>query len=460
MTAPHEIVERLLSLSRASHTQVIVNSTAAVNTRWARNALTTNGDTTGTDVTLIAIEDGPAGPRVASLTRPAADLDLAAFAEQARQQARAAAPAWDAQPLPASSDAGCGAWRDPAAGASAADLAAALADLGVQISRDAAEDREHFGYLELQRTSTWLATSAGLALRHDQPAARLEMTVKSHGRTRSTWQGYAGADLAGADIAAMSAAARTELTWQARSIEVAPGRRTAVLSASAVADLMIDLLWGADARAAAEGRSVFGAPGGRTRLGERLTDRALRLFSDPLLPDQRAMPFLATALSHDSASVFDNGLPLGATDWIADGRLAALVSSRAVAAATGVPLALAPDNLVLDADGTGSPADLVHRTADGLLVTCTWYNRMVDPQAHLITGLTRDGVYVVRDGEVLGRAGNFRFNDSPVAVLDRIVDASATVPALGREMADYFTRTGMPALVVEDFNFSSASEAV
>ncbi len=93
-------------------------------------------------------------------------------------------------------------------------------------------------------------------------------------------------------------------------------------------------------------------------------------------------------------------------------------------------------------------------------MTCTWYNRMVDPQTHLITGLTRDGVYWVRDGQIAGRAGNFRFNCSPVLLLDQLRDASAPVPALGREVADYFTRTTMPALAVADFNFSTGSAAV
>lgn len=457
MTRPHELAEHLLSLSRARQTQVVVTSTATVNTRWARNTLTTNGDTTGTDVTVIAIEEGARGVQVASLTRPAADLDARELVDQALRQARDSEPAWDAMPLPPMSGGAAAGWGDPPATASATDLAGVLADLGAELNRDAEQEREHFGYLELQRTSTWLATSAGVALRHDQPAARLEMTVKSHGRSRSTWQGFAGEDLAGADIAGLAATARSELGWQGRTIEVPPGRRPAILRASCVADLMVDLLWGADARAAAEGRSVFSGHGGGTRLGERLSSRPLRLASDPRVS---GLPFLVTTMSHDAASVFDNGLPLQATDWIADGRLAALVSSRAAAARSGLPLALAPDNLLLDALGTGTPEDLLSRTADGLLVTCTWYNRMVDPQRHLITGLTRDGVYVVRDGEVLGRAGNFRFNDSPVALLDRITDASEHGPALGREVADYFTRTSMPALVVADFNFSSASEAV
>ncbi len=332
--------------------------------------------------------------------------------------------------------------------------------LGEEFAFDADRGREHFGYLELTRTTTWLANSRGVALRHDQSAARLELTVKSHRRSRSTWQGFAGADLAGADVAALAGRARIELAWQSRQATTPPGRQTVLLSRSAVADLMLDLLFGADARAAAEGRSAFSRGGGGTRVGELLASRPVRLFSDPAMPHQSAAPFLHTTTSHDGASVFDNGLPRRAVDWIRDGRLRALVSSRASAELAGLPVALEPDNLALDAAGSGNVEELIARTETGLLVTCTWYNRMVDPHTHLLTGLTRDGVYAIRGGEIIGRAGNFRFNESPVGLLGRIRDASAPGPALGREMADSFTRTTMPALLVEGFHCSSASDAV
>lgn len=456
----HEVAERLLAASRADHTVVIVSATSSLNTRWARSELTTNGHAETADATVVAFHDGPAGAQVASIARPLVGLDEQALCDEALTQAKLSPPAWDAEPLPDRTSAPAGSWAAPPAPMASAELGPALAQLGVEMATDASAAMEHFGYLEHARTSTWLATSAGLALRHDQPEARMEMTVKSHRRSRSTWQGFSGNDLGDVDIPGMADRARLELSWQERRLDVAPGRRTAILSPSAVADLMIDLLYGADARAAAEGRSAFSRPDGGTAIGGSLSQRPLRLYSDPAMPGRQGAPFLLAAMSHDSASVFDNGLGLQPTDWVADGKLAALVSSRAVARRTGVPLALQPDNLALTAAGTGGLDDLVARTQDGLLITTTWYNRMLDPQQHLITGLTRDGVYLVRGGEVAGAVGNFRFNESPVQLLGRIQDAATPVPALGREMADYFTRTTMPALAVADFNFASASEAI
>ena len=118
------------------------------------------------------------------------------------------------------------------------------------------------------------------------------------------------------------------------------------------------------------------------------------------------------------------------------------------------------DNVVLEVAGAaGSVADLVAGTERGLLLTCLWYIREVDPQSLLLTGITRDGVYLVENGEIRGAVNNFRFNESPIDLLDRFSGASATVPSFSREWGDYFPRTATPALRVPDFNMSTVSRA-
>ena len=166
--------------------------------------------------------------------------------------------------------------------------------------------------------------------------------------------------------------------------------------------------------------------------------------------------------SDNESSVFDNGLPLGRTDWIRDGELTSLIQTRHSAAMTGQPVTPMVDNLVLSVDGGGGGVDdLVARTERGLLLTCLWYIRAVDPQTLLLTGLTRDGVYLVENGEITGAVNNFRWNESPVDVLNRFTEASATVPSFSREWGDdYFSRTATPALRVPDFNMSSVSQAM
>ena len=137
-----------------------------------------------------------------------------------------------------------------------------------------------------------------------------------------------------------------------------------------------------------------------------------------------------------------------------------LVRTRAYAEKTGATATPRIDNLVLEQPGaTASVDDMVARTERGLLLTCVWYVRMVDPQTMLMTGLTRDGVYLVEGGEVTGAVNNFRWNESPVSLLGRLSEVGASERVLPREFADYFTRTSMPTLRVPDFNMSTVSQA-
>ena len=164
-------------------------------------------------------------------------------------------------------------------------------------------------------------------------------------------------------------------------MDLPAGRYDTVLPPTAVADLMIYAYWVSAARTAHDGQSVFSHPGGGTRIGERLSRQPVQVFSDPAYPGLGAAPFLVTTTSDESASVFDNGLDLGRTEWIADGSLRALVQTRETAALTGQPVTPYVDNLVVDVDGAaGGLDDVVAGVERGLLLTCLWYIREVDPQ--------------------------------------------------------------------------------
>ncbi len=460
MTAPQEMVEQALAAADTDGCVVLVHVTSETNLRWARNTLTTNGQVAASSVAVTAMV-GP-GRQAACGSESASGLDLESVRDTVRAAsglARESGPASDAWELvsagPASPD-----WDQPPGETSSAVFETLAPALGELFGSAEAEGREHFGFASHSIVTTYLGTSTGVRLRHVQPEARLELTAKSHARTRSAWAGAAAPDFAGLDLAGIDAGLRRRLDWQARTVDVPAGRHPALLSPSAVSDLMIDLYWSALGRDAAEGRSVFSAPGGGTRLGERLGSESVRLHSDPALAGLECAPFVAASASSAAASVFDCGLPAPAVDWVADGRLAALITTRAIAADNDLPVRPVVDNLRLDVrEGRGDLDSLVERTERGLLVTCLWYNRVVDPRTLLLTGLTRDGVYLVEGGEVVGAAPNFRFNDSPVSLLSRIVDSGATERTLAREMGDYFHRSAMPPLLVSDFNFSTVSQA-
>ncbi len=184
------------------------------------------------------------------------------------------------------------------------------------------------------------------------------------------------------------------------------------------------------------------------------------IWSDPFEPGLEVTPFVVATSSGSHGSVFDNGLDLARTSWVRDGVLEALVSTRHSAHAAGTEPTPWVDNLVLDA-GPGPSLDemIASTTGRALLVTCFWYMREVDPHTLLLTGLTRDGVFLVEDGEVKGAVNNFRFNMSPVDMLAQTVEFGASVPALPREFGDWFRSVRTPPLRVERFNMSSVSEA-
>ncbi|MEV6251193.1 metallopeptidase TldD-related protein [Streptomyces sp. NPDC051742] len=460
VSKPYEIVERALELSRADGCVVIADEESSANLRWAGNALTTNGVTRGRTLTVIATVDGAQGTATGVVSRSAVTVDdLEPLVRAAEAAARTAGPAEDAQPLvrdvPSSPD-----FTDAPAETSSAVFADFAPALGEAFARARAGGRELYGFANHELTSTYLGTSTGLRLRHDQPNGTLELNAKSPDRSRSAWAGRSTRDFKDVDPAALDAELATRLGWAERRIELPAGRYETLLPPTAVADLLIYQLWSSTARDAVEGRTVFSKPGGGTRLGETLSPLPLTLRSDPNEPGLESAPFVIAHSSGDDSSVFDNGLPIGPTDWLRDGRLEHLITTRHTAALTGLPMAPGAGNLILDGGGERSLEEMVAATERGLLLTCLWYIREVDPATLLLTGLTRDGVYLVENGEVVGEVNNFRFNESPVDLLSRASEASRTEKTLPREWGDWFTRAAMPALRVPDFNMSSVSKGV
>jgi predicted Zn-dependent protease len=317
-----------------------------------------------------------------------------------------------------------------------------------------------YGFVDHDVTTTYLGSTTGLRLRHTQPSGHWSCTGKTSDLSQSAWVGGATRDFTDVDVGAFEAELERRLGWSRRTVDLPAGRYDTVLPPTAVADLMIYAYWVASARAAQDGQSVFSRPGGGTRIGERLSRRPVTIYSDPAYDGLQSVPFLVTASSGDIASVFDNGLPLRRADWVRDGKLEALVQTRETARLTDQPVTPYVDNLVVEVgDASGEPERLVSDVQRGLLLTCLWYIRAVDPQTLLLTGLTRDGVYLVEDGEITAAVNNFRFNESPVDLLDRFADASRTVPSFSREWGDEFPRTATPALRVPDFNMSTVSQA-
>jgi predicted Zn-dependent protease len=460
--SPQGAVERALQVAKSDDCVVIADEGSSANLRWAGNTLTTNGVSRSRQLTVIAISRSGDEARVGVVSRAGVtDDQIPDIVAQAEHEAADGVPAEDVQPLVTPGTAPQGAdWDRPPAVTEIGVFASFARELGGAFETAASSGRKLYGFAEHQLTSTYLGTSTGLRLRHDQPTGRLELNAKSADMTKSAWAGAGTADFSDVDVASLEAGLAQRLGWADRTVELPAGRYEALLPPTALADLMIYMYWSAGAKDALDGRTVFSKPGGGTRIGERLATLPLSLRSDPAAPALMCAPFVIAHASSRDSSVFDNGLPKARTDWIADGTLAALTQTRYTAQLSGQPVTPAIDNLVLDLPGaTGSLADLISNTSRGLLLTCLWYIREVDPQTLLLTGLTRDGVYLVENGEVTAAVNNFRFNESPVGMLSRITEAGVTGPTLPREWSDYFTRAAMPAVRVEGFNMSSVSQA-
>jgi predicted Zn-dependent protease len=409
---------------------------------------------------VVAFRNGAEGTATGSVSASASSTEqVDRIVEAADAAAESAGPAEDAAELVAA-DRAADDWFDPSEHTSIdvyADFAPAL---GEAFGRATAEGRLLYGFVDHDVTTTYLGSTTGLRLRHVQPTGHYGCTAKPTDLSTSAWVGGATRDFADVDAHAMEAELVRRLGWAERRIDLEAGRYDTVLPPTAVSDLMIYAYWTAGAREAHDGQTVFSRRGGGTRIGERLSRHPVQVFSDPGYPGLGAAPFVTASQSNNLESVFDNGIALTRTDWIADGELRALLQTRHSAGITEQPVTPYVDNLVVSVDGgTGTTDDLVAGVEDGLLLTCLWYIREVDPQTLLLTGITRDGVYRVENGEVTGAVNNFRFNESPVSLLDRFSHASETVPSFSREWGDYFPRTATPALRVPDFNMSTVSQA-
>ena len=475
--SPQETVERALAAAKSDDCVVIAEETSTANLRWAGNTLTTNGVAGSRQLTVIAIDrrgggNGPGNGQGAATgvvsragVRPDQIEDVVREAEHAAAEATPAEDAGEliqaGEPGPFGINGSAPGWDENPGQTEIGMLRDFATALGETLRAAEGASRKLYGFAEHQMESTFLGTSAGLRLRHDQPTGRVELNAKSADMARSAWTGVATRDFTDVDIAGLDAGLTERLGWAARTVALPAGRYETLLPPTAVSDLLVYMYWSAGAKEAAEGRTVFSKPGGGTRIGERLSSQPVTLSSDPRAAGLQCAPFVLAHASGPDSSVFDNGLPLGVTSWIRDGSLAALISSRHSAAIAGVPVTPGIDNLTFATSASGAPSleQMIASTGRGLLLTCLWYIREVDPQTLLLTGLTRDGVYLVENGEVTAAVNNFRFNESPVGMLGRLLEVGATVPTLPREWGDYFNRAAMPPVRVEGFNMSSVSQA-
>ena len=290
-----------------------------------------------------------------------------------------------------------------------------------------------------------IANSNGVFGHQGETGLDFTCTVRTEDGRGSGWVKRSANDVARFDAREASDVAIEKALRSADAKALEPGRYTVILEPAATSDLLGYMFGGFDARRADEGRSFLSKKGGGTRLGEKLFDEQVNIWADPWNPDVPVLPW-------DQRTM----LPRERMALIKDGKVAALDYSLFWAKKQGVRPVGAPGNIIM-AGTSKSTAELIANTKKGVLVTRTWYIRMVDPQSVLLTGLTRDGTFYIENGKIKHPIKNFRFNESPVTMLNNI-DEIGKPQIIGGDESQF--AMAIPPMRVRDFNFTSLSDAV
>ncbi len=304
MIAPQKVIDDALAAATVDETIVIVRDRAEASLRWANSSMTTNGVSTGRSTSVLSIvwdgETGHVGSVQTGEVDPAVIRDVVAASEAA---ARAAPGARDSASLITGSDAPDD-WDDavPTTGAEV------FADLAASLSRGFKGPDALYGFARHELATTFVASSTGVRRRFTQPTGSVEINAKRDGA--SAWAGVGTPDFVDVPTDQLLSELSTRLGWSKRTVSLPAGRYPTLMPPSTVADMMIYLVWMMDGRAAQEGRTALSATGGGTRVGERLTQSPVTLYSDPLAEPLQCRPFVATSSSSETVSVFDNGMDI------------------------------------------------------------------------------------------------------------------------------------------------------
>jgi predicted Zn-dependent protease len=432
-TQARELMQRVLRFSKADACEVNLNGNAGGNVRYARNTVSTAG--AQEDVQMVIQSNF--GKRSGTVTlNEFTDESLQRAVARSEELARLApedpefmGPMEQQRYTPTTS------WFQPTA-ALTPEQRARAAEGSIQAAK--AKDCTAAGFWQDNDSFSAMANSKGLFAWDKSTGVNFSVTVRTADGLGS---GYATRDVN--DVSKLDAAAASRIATdkavasrEARAIE--PGKYTVILEPEASVELIQNMAFNMGARNADEGRSFLSKPGGGTKLGEKLFDERLTITSDPGNPDVPAAPWTG------------DGRAVNPTTWIEKGVVKNLFYSRYWAQQKGVAATPAPVNLIM-AGGAGSLEDLIRDTRRGILVTRTWYIRTVDPQTLLYTGLTRDGTFFVENGRIKHAVKNFRFNESPVIMLNNIDALAKPVRIRGNLI---------PPMRLRDFTFTSLSDAV
>jgi predicted Zn-dependent protease len=434
------LIQRVVKMSKAEAVQVNVGGGYSANVRFADNRISTAG---GISTANVAIQSSFGPKHAVTSTNDFSDAALERAVRQSEALAKLAPDDPEAMPLlgPQQYEK-LTSYFDSTANLGP-DGRAEAARLAIEPCK-AAGDLKAAGFLQTGIGAGAVGNSKGLFAYQSSTSSNYTLTVRTTDGTGSGWAGADHPDWSKLDVKAVAQNAIEKARLSRSPVAIEPGRYTVILEPQAVGDLVQLLAFALDARSADEGRSAFSKQGGGTKVGEKVVDERVTLLSDPEDPQLLS-------------NTFDGqGLPARRQVWIENGILKKLTYSRFWARKQNAQPDAGTNAVKLDG-GTSSLQDLIKSTPRGVLVTRLWYLRQVDPRTVLYTGLTRDGTFLIENGKLTKSLKNFRFNESPLFMLNNLETLGRAERVAGTEAGGDVV---MPAIKVHDFNFTSLSDAV
>ncbi|MET0637465.1 MAG: TldD/PmbA family protein [Chitinophagaceae bacterium] len=434
------ILRKVLAYSKADETEVSLTGQTAGNIRYARNAVSTAGEISNLSLGVTASFGKKSGT---ATINEFDDASLEKVVRRAEELARLAPENPEYMPLMGAQN-----FRDSigfvdSTSKMSPDSRAEMVAQSLKVSKES--KLEAAGFLDNSSGFRAVMNSKGMFAYNKSTNVNFSVTVRNQEGTGSGYVSESFNDVSKLDTLKLTKIAATKATSSAGAKAIEPGRYTVILEPLAASDMLGGIIRGFDQRSADEGRSFMSKKGGGTRLGEQLFDSKVTIYSDPMNPE---LP--GTTWSGD-------GMPIEKTVWVDKGVVKNLAVSRYWAEKKGLKPLPGPGGgrfggggMIMEG-GTASLEDLISGTEKGILVTRFWYIRMVDQQTLVQTGLTRDGTFYIENGQVKFPIKNFRFNESPIIMLNNVDE-------LGKPV-----RSGnviIPPMRIRDFTFTSLSDAI
>ncbi|MEM1407991.1 MAG: TldD/PmbA family protein [Bacteroidota bacterium] len=428
-----QILEKALSFSTADTCEINLNGSESGNIRYARNTVSTAGHRSNQNMTVQCSYGKKSG--VATIDE-FDDASLEKVVKRAEELAKLSPenpefmePLSQQQYLDSNTYSASTSKITP-------EFRAKVAASSIEPA--AAKDVTAAGFLNDSAGFAAMMNSKGLFAYNESTSLNFTVTMRSNDGTGSGWvtRDFNDADKFDPEEASQIAIDKALQSRNAKAIE--PGKYTVILEPAASAQLLGNMFGSFNARTADEGRSFMSKEGGGTKLGEKIVDERVNLWSDPQHPDVPSAPWAGDGQARKKMS------------WLEGGVVKNLFYGRYWAKEKGVDPVPFPSNGIMDG-GDASLEDMIKDTKKGILVTRLWYIRTVDPQTLLYTGLTRDGTFFIENGRIKHPVKNFRFNESPIIMLNNLETLGQQVRVNGNLI---------PYMKVRDFTFTSLSDAV